>query len=272
MTVEVAVIPAAGKGTRMRPATRVVPKPLLPIVDKPAIQYVVEEAARAGAKEVILIVDPGVGELVAQHFYEGGPLPNLENVTVNRVIQEEQLGLGDAIRTAESAVAHRPFFCLLADTISIGGGDVLADLAAVADSRSVVAVRGVDDEWLDRYGFVAPETWHSDTVLDIGGAVEKPGAEAAPSNLALIGRYVFSPDVFGHLSEQDPGYGNEIQLTDTIDLLARNEGCKAVVTDSEFLDMGNPLGYLEASTRLGMRSTETGPAYRRFLETLLEES
>jgi len=252
----------------MRPATRVLPKALMPIVDRPAIQYVVEEAVRAGSKEAILVVDPGVGELVERHFYEEGPLPGLDGVRVTAVTQEEQLGLGHAILTAADAVGDRSFFCLLADNIVLPGEDVLPSLASAADGGAAVAVRTVADEWLSRYGVVAPRRWLSDTVLDISGAVEKPGKAAAPSSLGLIGRYLFTSEVFDFLSSQEPGHGGEIQITDTIDWLGGRGRCKAVVIGTDPLDVGSPKGYLEASTRLGLASPEHGQAYHLFLKGL----
>jgi UTP--glucose-1-phosphate uridylyltransferase len=271
MTVDVAVIPAAGKGTRMRPATRVLPKALIPVVDRPAIQYVVEEAARAGAIEVILVVDPGVGELLERHFSEEGPLPHLEDTKVTAVTQDERLGLGHAILTAEAAVGDRAFFCLLADNILRPGSDVLPDLSDAAEGHSVVAVRRLSDEWLERYGVVAPGRWLSRTVFEITGAVEKPGAVEAPSNLGLIGRYLFTPEIFEQLGRQEPGHGGEIQVTDAIDRLASGGRCRALATTAELLDMGDPLGLLQASTLLGLVSETYGPAYRAFLLELEDE-
>ena len=266
MTVDVAVIPAAGKGTRMRPATRVLPKALMPVVDRPAIQYVVEEAVRAGAREVILVVDPGVGELVERHFRTEGPLTGLEGVEVKAATQPEQRGLGDAILTARGEVDDRPFFCLLADNIVRKGEDILPFLAATGE-WSAVAVREVTDEWLDRYGIVTPGTWISDTVCEITGAIEKPGVEAAPSNLGLIGRYLFTPEIFEHLSSLEPGVGGEIQITDTIDWLGQRGRCRAVVIETEPLDVGSPPGYLRGSTLLGLDS-EYGDDFRLFLKDL----
>lgn len=271
MNIDVAVIPAAGKGTRMRPATRVVPKALLTVVDRPAIQYVVEEAARGGATDVILVVDPGVGELTERHFYELGPLPGLEDVQVRAVIQEEPLGLGHAVWTSREAVAGRPFFCLLADNIAPPGHDVLPALAAATDGRSVMCVRRLSAEFLDRYGVVVPGQWLSDTVLEITGAVEKPGVENAPSDLGLIGRYVFGPDVFDLLEGQQAGYGGEIQLTDAIEALAATDRALASVAPGDLLDIGNPPGLLEASAVLGAAHEQYGADYKILMKALMED-
>ena len=271
MNVEVAVIPAAGKGTRMRPATRVVPKALLTVVDRPAIQYVVEEAARGGATEVVLVVDPGVGEMTERHFHELGPLPGLEGVTVTSVVQEEPLGLGHAVWMAKDSVGDRPFFCLLADNIAPPGRDVLPALAAATNDRSVMCVRKLSPEFLERYGVVVPGDWLNDTVLEITGAVEKPGIENAPSDLGLIGRYLFTPDVFDLLEGQEAGYGGEIQLTDAIEALAETGRAVASVAPGDLLDIGNPPGLLHATGVLGLADDRFGDDYRVMLKTLMEE-
>ncbi len=263
--IEVAVIPAAGKGTRLRPATRVVPKALVPVVDRPAIQYGVEEAARAGATEVIVIVDPGVGELVVRHFTEEGPLPGLEHVEVIPVVQEEARGLGDAVLTAREAVDGRPFLCLLADNIPRPGGDVLDRMAAAFDGLSLVCLRTLTDEFLSRYGVIVPGGEPDGPVVPVAGAVEKPGVEAAPSRLGLIGRYLFTPEVFDVLEDLPPGVGGEVQLTDAIDLLGRSGRCAGYVADTDLLDIGNPLGLVEATTVLAAADPRFGERYRAFL-------
>jgi UTP--glucose-1-phosphate uridylyltransferase len=253
MSIDVAVIPAAGRGTRMRPATRVVPKALLTVVDRPAIQYAVEEAARAGAKEAVVVVDLDVGHLVAQHFSLGGALPGLEEIRIRPVVQEEPLGLGHAVKEAVDVVGDRPFFCLLADNIVRPGGDVLESLAGGSGegSTSVVCLRELDDELLSAYGVVVPASPIEDGYLSLGGAVEKPGVEAAPSRLGLVGRYLFTPEVFGILEKTTPGSGGEIQLTDAIDELGKRGRLRGWVAEIDLLDVGTPIGLLEASVALG---------------------
>jgi UTP--glucose-1-phosphate uridylyltransferase len=252
--IEVAVIPAAGRGTRMRPATRVVPKALLTVVDRPAIQYAVEEAARAGATEAVIIVDLDVGHLIQQHFLVEDRLPGIQHVRIRPVVQEEPLGLGHAVYEAREMVRDRPFFCLLADNIVRPGHDVLPDLVETSDrgKTSVVCLRRLSDEFLSRYGVVVPAGGEDDVPLELAGAIEKPGVERAPSRLGLIGRYLFTPEVFDILGSIPPGHGGEIQLTDAIDMLGRNGHLRGVVADADLLDVGNPLGLLEASVELGM--------------------
>jgi UTP--glucose-1-phosphate uridylyltransferase len=253
MSIDVAVIPAAGRGTRMRPATRVVPKALLTVVDRPAIQYAVEEAARAGATEAVVVVDLDTGHLVAQHFSLEGPLPGLEDIQVRPVVQEEPLGLGHAVSEAEHMVGNRPFFCLLSDNIVRPGHDVLARLAEGSrdGSSSVMCLRQLTDEYLSRYGVVVPVSEIDGGFLDLAGAVEKPGPSEAPSRLGLVGRYLFTPEVFAILEKVEPGHGGEIQLTDAINELGRRQRLRGYVAVDDLLDVGTPLGLLEASVELG---------------------
>ena len=253
MTIEVAVIPAAGRGTRMRPATRVVPKALLTVVDRPAIQYAVEEAARAGAREAIVVVDLDSGHLIGQHFSLEGPLPGLEDIHVRPVVQEEPLGLGHAVNEAAHMVGDRPFFCLLSDNIVRPGHDVLPALGAgsLGGTMSVVCLRSLDDEMLSRYGVVVPGSDVEGGYLELGGAVEKPGPVDAPSRLGLVGRYLFTPEVFSLLDQLTPGVGGEIQLTDAINALGSTGRLRGYVAEDDLLDTGTPEGLLQASIVLG---------------------
>ncbi len=272
MEVEVAVIPAAGRGTRMRPATRALPKAMLPIVDRPAIQWVVEEAARAGAREIFVIVDPGVGVLIDRHFnsQEEGPLAGLEDVAVHAIIQDVPRGLGDAVRTAAAAVGSQPFYTLLVDNLVYPDGDVLPGMAAAADAGSVVCLRELGTEYLARYGFIVPGEWRSEQVVEVLGAIEKPGVEAAPSKLGLIGRYLFTGNIFEALDHVEPGVGGEIQLTDAIDAVGEAGSCLGYVTAEDLLDSGTPSGYLEASTILGAAHPDFGARYRAFVTDFAE--
>lgn len=237
----------------MRPATRVVPKALITVVDRPAIQYPVEEAARAGAKEAIVVVDLDTGHLVAQHFSLDGPLPGLEDVRVRPVVQEEPLGLGHAVYEAAEMVGDRPFFCLLSDNIVRPGHDVLEAMAAGSRDGevSVMCLRRLSDEFLSKYGVVVPASDEEDGYLDVAGAVEKPGVEDAPSRLGLVGRYLFTPEIFSILEETDPGYGGEIQLTDAINELGNRGRLRGYVAETDLLDTGTPQGLLHASKVLG---------------------
>jgi len=257
MSIDVAVIPAAGRGTRMRPATRVVPKALLTVVDRPAIQYMVEEAARAGANEAIVVVDLDAGHLVSQHFSLEGDLPGLEDVQLRPVVQEEPLGLGHAVNEAAHMVGDRPFFCLLSDNIVRPGHDVLQALADGSNEGtvSVMCLRELGDEFLSKYGVVVasskPSSEIEDGYLDLAGAVEKPGVDAAPSRLGLVGRYLFTPEIFKLLDKSEPGWGGEIQLTDAINELGVGGRLRGWIAERSLLDVGTPIGLLEASVELG---------------------
>lgn len=275
MRIDVAVIPAAGRGTRMQPATRSVPKALLPLIDRPSVQWVVEEGVRAGATEFAIVVSPGVDDLLYSHFEGMGGLDRiagLEGIDIHWVVQEEPRGLGDAVLAAREAVGDRPFFCQLGDNIVAPGGDALTDLAATSDGRSVMGVRKMSDADLASHGVVRPGEWLSDRVVELKGAVEKPQPESAPSRLGFVGRYLFHPEVFELLERAEPGYGGEVQLTDAIAALGEMDRCLAYVVDHAPLDVGNPAGYLEASTVLGLGHPDIGPAYRAFIEDRLQES
>lgn len=272
MKVEVAVIPAAGRGTRMQPATRSVPKALLPLVDRPALQWVVEEGMAVGAAEFLIVVSPGVDDLVYSHFEGMGGLDRvkgLEGIEIRWIVQEQPLGLGDAVLRARESVGGRPFFCMLGDNIVPPGFSCLADLEAASDGRSVVAVREMSDADLVAKGVVVAGDWLGDRVVELRGAVEKPDAASAPSRLGFIGRYLLTPEIFDQLGGLAPGAGGEIQLTDAIAGLGDRGRCLAAVVEVDPLDVGNPAGYLEAGTVLGLDHSGIGPDYRAFLSRLL---
>lgn len=271
-SIDVAVIPAAGKGTRMRPATNVVPKALITVVDRPSIQWVVEEAVAAGAREVILVVDPWAGDMVEQHFSALGTLPGLEDVEVRAVIQHEAKGLGHAVYVAAEAVAGRPFFCLLADDLVAPGASVLDGLSkAASDGASVLCLRELPDELLSSKGVVDLRGELAARVVDVAAAVEKPGRDHAPSNLGIQGRYLFMPEVFDLLADAPPGHGGEIQLTDAINELARAGRCRGYVADTVLLDVGNPDSYLHATAVLAGGSPDYGEGFKSMMRALLED-
>jgi UTP--glucose-1-phosphate uridylyltransferase len=273
VNVETAVIPAAGRGTRMHPATRSVPKALLPVVDRPAIQWVIEEGMRAGVGRFIVVVNPGVDDLLFSHFegMEGlEALTGFDGVTLELVVQEQPLGLGDAVLKAKDAVGDRPFFCMLGDNLVVPGMDQLGYLAAASDGRSVVCLRELDDEGLDRYGVAATGAWLGDQIVELAGAVEKPGVDGAPSRLGFVGRYLFTPEVFDRLDGLEPGFGGEIQLTDAIDRLGSAGRCLGYVAQDDLLDVGTPATYLQAVVALGLWHQEMGREFRGFLGGLLD--
>jgi UTP--glucose-1-phosphate uridylyltransferase len=268
MSVDVVVIPAAGRGTRMRPATRSVPKALITVIDRPTIQYAVEEAARAGVTEAVLVVNLDAAADIERHFQVEGPLPGLENMRVRIVVQEEPHGLGHAVLTAREAVGNRRFFCGLGDMIAPPASRFYEQLEKGSDGGSAVALQEGHGDYYDRYGIAGIAERLDERLVQMDSAVEKPGQDRAPSNLWLVGRYLFGPDVFDHLASIEPGHGGEIQLTDAIDAVARGGQCRGVVIEDDLLDVGNPLDLLKASTALGLQSDEFGDDYREFLAGL----
>jgi len=269
MNIDVAVIPCAGSGTRMRPATRILPKPMIPVIDRPVIQYVVEEAVSAGVSEVVLVLDDRPGDPVLRHFLEGEPIPGLQDVTFHRVLQDHPHGLGDAVLRAAEVVGDRPFLCMLSDMFPVPGASFARRMVEAFDGRTLVAVQEVAGELLDRYGIVAVGEKFGDLV-EVVGAVEKPGADNAPSNLGLVGRYVFPPEIFTALTAIDPGHGAEIQLTDAINRLAIHGGALGLVVGESLLDIGVPAGLLEATAAVGLAREDLAPAFRAWLARVLD--
>lgn len=258
MPIGVTVIPAAGRGTRMQPATRTVPKPLISVLEKPVVQYVVEEAVEAGVTEVIFVV--GDDERVLDHFLGDAPVPGLEGVHFSAVRQPEPLGLGHAVLCAREAVGDRPFFVQLSDMFPVPGRSFAHRMTE--SSRGVVAVQHVDGDLLDRYGVVSTGDWVAEDLVSITGAIEKPGAADAPSDLGLIGRYTFPARVFDVLADLPPGHGGEIQLTDAIDVLAKEGALDALVVEHALLDTGIPLGLAEATVSVGLRRPDLSAEFR----------
>lgn len=271
-----AVIPAAGLGTRFLPVTRSVPKELLPILDRPMLQYVVEEAAEAGITDVIVVISPGK-EGIAEYFR---PRPDLEErladdaqllqkvrsganlANVTFVIQEEPLGLGHAVLTAREAVGNEPFAVILPDDIVDHSPGVLSQMmTAVADEggAAAVAVERVPWELVQNYGVVDSEP-AGDGRHRVRGMVEKPPPGTAPSNLSIVGRYLLPPQVFDCLERTSPGARGEIQLTDGLALLMEDTAVYACEFDGIRYDGGNPLGLLRASLEYALKRDDTRQA------------
>jgi len=255
----------------MRPATRIVPKPLIPVIDRPVIQYVVEEAISAGVSEIVLVVDERPGDPVYSHFTDGEPIEGMEHLTFRRVVQADPLGLGHAVLQAAALVGDRPFLCMLSDMFPRPGRSYAHRLVEAFDGRTVLAVQPMGDEYLDRWGFVATDGEPDDDgVVQVTGAVEKPGADA-PSNLGIPGRYIFTADVFSRLASQEAGFGGEIQLTDAIHALAQDEGAVGVVVGDDLFDTGIPAGLLEATAAVGLSRSDLAPQFRRALDRMLAD-
>lgn len=280
-----AVIPAAGLGTRILPATKAIPKELLCLVDRPMIQYVVEEAAAAGVRDIVIVTSPGK-DAIAEHF---GPSPELERAleakgktelleavravpsiaNVSFVVQEEPRGLGHAVWCARSAIGDEPFAVLLPDEL-FGGPTLLASLARHSEERGapVIAVMEMPPDEISNYGVVDPEPVTEDFVR-MKDFIEKPPADRAPSNLGSVGRYVLTPDVFDALERTAPGAGGEIQLTDAVAAVARAKDGYAYIHRGQRHDVGRPLGYLKAIVELALEHPDLGPDVRAFLDDLV---
>jgi UTP--glucose-1-phosphate uridylyltransferase len=289
-----AVIPVAGLGTRFLPATKAVPKELLPVVDRPALQYIVEEAARAGLGEVLMVT--GRNKAAIEDFFDR--VPELETALekkgdeerlsavhastdvaqVHFVRQGEARGLGHAVLQAAAFVGDEPFAVLLGDDL-IDARDLLLEqmLAVQAEhGGSVIALLDVGRENIDKYGAVAVEpsehTGDGDEVVRITGLVEKPPVEEAPSSLAIIGRYVLAPEIFEVLRTTSPGRGGEIQLTDALaTLVERGEPVHGVVFSGRRYDTGDRLDYLKAVIRLATERDDLGPPLRAWLTEFVAE-
>ncbi|MGP6203421.1 UTP--glucose-1-phosphate uridylyltransferase GalU [Microbacterium sp. F2] len=282
-----AVIPAAGLGTRFLPATKAMPKEMLPVVDKPAIQYVVEEAAAAGIQDVLIIIGRNKNN-IANHFDsvpeleeklrekgDGKKLAAVEHSSdlaeVHMVRQGEPKGLGHAVLRAKSHVGNHPFAVLLGDDL-IDERDPL--LTKMLDEHrrtgaAIVALMEVDPEQIHLYGCAVAEPTDDPDVVTVGGLVEKPATEDAPSNLAIIGRYVLAPSVFDVLEHTEPGKGGEIQLTDALEELATDPdgpGVRGVIFRGRRYDTGDKVDYIKAIVQLASDREDLGAELKPWLK------
>ncbi|MFQ5930322.1 MAG: UTP--glucose-1-phosphate uridylyltransferase GalU [Acidobacteriota bacterium] len=286
--VRKAVIPAAGMGTRFLPATKAIPKEMLPIVDKPTIQYVVEEAVQSGFEDIIFVTGQGKNEIEDHFDYdyrlehrlkEQGKedlvriVRNIsEMITVSSIRQKKPLGLGHAVQVAEAFTGDEPFGVFLGDDIVVHKIPCMKQLLRVHESyhASVVAVQEVPWESVSRYGLVAVEPVDSKDhrLFRIRDLVEKPPREKAPSNLAIIGRYILTPGVFQALKKTTPGAGGEIQLTDGLRGLMEEEAVYACRFEGTRYDAGNKLEYLIATVEFALQREDLQGEFRDYLRSL----
>jgi UTP--glucose-1-phosphate uridylyltransferase len=287
-TVRKAVFPAAGLGTRFLPATKAQPKEMLPLVDKPIIQYGVEEAATAGCDQIIIITGRGKSA-IEDHFdvsykletmlEQKGKLDLLKIVRqisdmiyVSYVRQKEALGLGHAILTARELVGNEPFAALLADDVIDAKVPVLKQLIDVFNEKqsSVIAIQPVDGPMISSYGVIKGKevAGSGGKLFEVLDLVEKPKLADAPSNLAVIGRYVLTPTVFETLSNIKPGAGGELQLTDGLRELLKREKMYACVYEGRRHDTGDKLGFLKATVEFALKRDDLGGPFRDYLKTL----
>jgi UTP--glucose-1-phosphate uridylyltransferase len=287
--VRKAVIPAAGLGTRFLPATKSSPKEMLPVVDKPAIQYVVEEAVQAGIEDILIITgrnkraieDHFDRNFELEHFLESSGKHDLlkevqfasDLADIHYVRQRDPLGLGHAVSVARHHVGDEPFAVLLADDLMVDDGALLRAMLDVHErhGRSCVSFTEVSREEISSYGCIEPApTGASDAalaedVIEIRRVVEKPPREEAPSNFAISGRYVFTPEIFTMLDLIDPGRGGELQLTDAIALLLERQSVFGVHCRRGRYDVGQKIDFLKANVELALDRADLGPAFGEWL-------
>ena len=285
--VRKAVIPAAGLGTRFLPATKASPKEMLPVVDKPAIQYVVEEAVDAGIRDVLIITGRGKHALAdhfdrsfeLEHFLEErGKTDDLEAMRaiadmadIHYTRQGSPLGLGHAVSMAREHVGDEPFAVLLGDDIMHASSTVLTEMMNLHErlDASVIAVKQVPQDEVSLYGCIRPEP-SDDGLTRISAIIEKPEPADAPSDLAVMGRYVFTSDIFEALERTEPGRGGEIQLTDAIGLLLEKEPVYAFPFAKGRFDTGNKLDYLRATVELALERPDLGDDFRKILFEIVD--
>ncbi|MBA7513151.1 UTP--glucose-1-phosphate uridylyltransferase [subsurface metagenome] len=283
-----AVIPAAGFGTRFLPATKSQPKEMLPIVDKPTIQYVVEEAVEAGITDILMIIGKGK-RAIEEHFdrnmeleyqleekkqYE--LLEEIRSITqladIHFIWQKELSGLGDAIRYARHHVNNEPFAILLGDTlIDSSFGSVTRQLIEVFRKYkgSVVALEEVDREMVSRYGIIDGSEVE-ENVFKVSDFIEKPSVEESPSNLAIASRYIFTPDIFNYLQRVQPGKNNEIQLTDAMHLMLQDHQMYGLKFDGIRYDIGNKLDFLKTNVIYGSKREDLGADFLVWLKQFVD--
>jgi UTP--glucose-1-phosphate uridylyltransferase len=273
------VIPAAGLGTRFLPATKALPKELLPVLDRPVIQWGVEEAVAAGAREMVVVISEGK-ELITEHFRRQpvleallelrGKTAELEAVRASDhladftwVMQDQPLGLGHAVLCAADAVGDRDFLCMLPDDLSYAATPVLRQLVDAYEEyhTPILALMRVPRDQISRYGAALVSSTHGN-VHRVSAVVEKPSPDEAPSDLAIMGRYVLTAGIFEALRHTKPGAGGEIQLTDGIGALIDSGPVHGVEFTGELLDVGTPAGWLATNARLAAQHPTLGPALR----------
>lgn len=282
-----AVIPAAGFGTRFLPETKAMPKEMLPIVDKPTIQYIVEEILHSGIQEILIISGHAKRAIedhfdsspeLEQHLMESGKLKELEeirkisDIKVHYVRQPYMRGLGDAILCAREFVDGEPFGVILGDDIVYTGNGEPA-LKQLMDryyetGSTVVGCQLVPEEKVSAYGIIQGERTENPDLLKVVDMIEKPSIKEAPSRFAALGRYVITPEVFDILEQTKPGKGGEIQLTDALRVMARCENVYAYNFTGKRYDTGNKLGYLKAVVEFALRREDLGEGFREYLKSL----
>lgn len=286
--VRKAVIPAAGYGTRFLPATKAIPKEMIPIVDKPVMQYIVEEAIESGIEEILIITGHGK-RAIEDHFDTNMDLEihlrqqgkddllkmvqDISAINIHYIRQKHMYGLGDAIRCAESFIDNEPFAVLLGDNIIYNEEKPALQQMMEAFEQVGATLLGCQEvplEQVPNYGIVKGQPTPYEHVVKLIDMVEKPSVEEAPSRLAALGRYILTPDIFEILHRVQPGKGGEIQLTDALRLMADREAVFAYTYEGKSYDTGSKLGFLKATVEYALRREDLGQPFRAYLRKLLQ--
>ena len=286
-----AVIPAAGFGTRFLPETKAMPKEMLPIVDKPTIQYIVEEIKASGIEQIVIISGHAKRAIedhfdsspeLEQHLYESGKMDLLKevrqvaSVKIHYTRQQYMRGLGDAILCAKEFMDGEPFGVILGDDVVYNGSGepALKQLISQYDKTggTIIGCQLVRPEQVSSYGIINGTPTENPDLLKVKNMIEKPSIEEAPSRFAALGRYVITPEVFKILEQTKPGKGGEIQLTDALRVMAKNGNVYAYNFKGKRYDTGNKLGYLKATVEFALRRDDIGPEFRQYLKSLLMDN
>lgn len=281
------IIPAAGLGTRFLPATKAQPKEMLPIVDKPTLQYIIEEACMSGIEQILIITGRNK-KSIEDHFdksielelelEKNGKLEQLEMIRrisnmidIQYVRQKEPKGLGDAIYCARHFINNEPFAIILGDDIVDSKIPCLKQLIDIYDKKqtSVIGVQKVNEKDVSKYGIVEGDKI-TENLYIVKDLVEKPPVEKAPSNIAILGRYILSPDIFHFLENQPPGKNGEIQLTDALKALSKSEDMYAYIFDGERFDVGDKIGFLSATIHFALKRDELKKPFLKNLKEILK--
>ena len=286
MIIRKAVIPAAGLGTRFLPATKAQPKEMLPIVDKPAIQYIVEEAVRSGIESIIIVTGRGKKSIedhfdksveLEQTLLDKGKLDLLREVqgiselaSIHYIRQKEPLGLGHAISCAEQFIGNEPFAVLLGDDIMVSETPAISQMMALYEQsrQTIVGVQPVPVQDVNKYGII-DSAGSVKGVHAVNGLVEKPSPQNAPSNHAIMGRYILQPSIFSVLNKLERGTGGEYQLTDALHEICGKEGLLALDLQGKRYDIGSKFGYIQATLEMGLQREELRPLLLPYMRELL---
>ena len=282
-----AVIPAAGYGTRFLPATKATPKEMLPIVDKPTIQYIVEEAKASGIEDILII--SGHGKRAIEDHFDSAPALEMDlqakgktellklvqetaDINIHYIRQRYMRGLGDAILCARAFMGNEPFAVLLGDDVVYNPEKpALAQLIDIyeATGGSVLGCQNVPEEKVSAYGIVAGTETDNSRLMRVSDMVEKPAREEAPSRMAVLGRYIIKPQIFDILARTKPGKGGEIQLTDALKMLARQDAVYAYDFVGKRYDVGDKLGFLKATVEFALRREDLGADFKSYLQEIV---